>query len=257
MSFDTPLRGDGSPAGRSDNRRMVSAYTVESLRTSVPIAARRASPLRTCPHPHESLVPWGNHLVSMLLLKLSARDLFALNLRRGMVPHLAARWKYFRGSEASLNERCAWAESLVELAKDLVAAGRDNVEMVVECSVTVNEPDNPDEARRIGVIGRRSSGEATSLLAARRVEALVGGDQNRSDDGRNGPRAGHGPEDVDAQVTVALRRPGNAWPPAAGAIRARLRSGPDAFGRSWAGVHGGAMRAFLFASASLYFTRAK
>lgn len=95
---------------------------------------------------------WGNHLVSMLLLKLSARDLLTLNLRRRMVPHLAARWKYFRGSEASLTERSAWAESLVELAKDLVAAGRGNVEMVVECSATVNEPDNPDEARRIDVV---------------------------------------------------------------------------------------------------------
>ncbi|MGW1710427.1 TIR domain-containing protein [Streptomyces sp. NPDC002206] len=88
----------------------------------------------------------------MLLLKLSARDLLTLNLRRRMVPHLAARWKYFRGSEASLTERSAWAESVVELAKDLVAAGRGNVEMVVECSATVNEPDNPDEARRIDVV---------------------------------------------------------------------------------------------------------
>ncbi|MFF1844557.1 hypothetical protein ACFVW9_22865 [Streptomyces sp. NPDC058217] len=70
-----------------------------------------------------------------------------------MVPHLAARWKYFQGREASpLTERSAWAESLVELTKELVAAGRGNVEMVVECSATVNEPDNPDEARGIDVV---------------------------------------------------------------------------------------------------------
>jgi hypothetical protein len=74
----------------------------------------------TCPHPDESLVPWGIHLVSMLLLKLAARDLLKLNSRRRMVPHLAARWKHFLSTDASLTERSAWAESLVHLAEDLV-----------------------------------------------------------------------------------------------------------------------------------------
>ncbi|KAF4406845.1 DUF2075 domain-containing protein [Streptomyces lycii] len=75
----------------------------------------------------------------MLLLKLSARDLLTLNTRRRMVPHLAERWKHFRGTEASLGERSAWAESLIDLAKDLMAAGRGDVQMIVECAATVHE----------------------------------------------------------------------------------------------------------------------
>lgn len=94
----------------------------------------------------------GEHLVSMLLLKLSAQDLLALNSRRRMVPHLAARWKHFRGSDASLSERSAWAESLVDLAKDLVAANRGNVEMIVECAATVDESDRPGAPRLIDVV---------------------------------------------------------------------------------------------------------
>ncbi|MCF2525861.1 DUF2075 domain-containing protein [Yinghuangia soli] len=74
----------------------------------------------------------------MLLLKLSADDLLALDARRRMVPHLAERWRYFRGSAASEHERTAWAESLVQLACDLVAADRGNVQMIVECSATVD-----------------------------------------------------------------------------------------------------------------------
>ncbi|MEU3072214.1 DUF2075 domain-containing protein [Streptomyces laurentii] len=80
----------------------------------------------------------------MLLLKLSAEDLLALHARRRMVSHLAARWWYFRGSDASLTERTAWAESLISLANDLVAADRGNVEMVVECAATLDEFDRPN-----------------------------------------------------------------------------------------------------------------
>ncbi|MFF2381595.1 DUF2075 domain-containing protein [Streptomyces sp. NPDC058108] len=88
----------------------------------------------------------------MLLLRLSAQGLLALNSRRRMVPHLAARWKHFRKTDASLSERTAWAESLVELAKDLIAAGRGNVEMIVECGATVDEPENPSDQRLIDVV---------------------------------------------------------------------------------------------------------
>ncbi|MFI7100878.1 DUF2075 domain-containing protein [Streptomyces sp. NPDC050161] len=88
----------------------------------------------------------------MLLLKLAAQDLLALNARRRMVPHLAARWRYFRGADASLTERSAWAESLVSLAHDLVAAGRGNVEMIVECAATLNENDRPGDPRLIDVV---------------------------------------------------------------------------------------------------------
>lgn len=88
----------------------------------------------------------------MLLLKLSAQDLLALNSRRRMVPHLAARWRHFRGSDASVSERGAWAESLVDLAKDLVAADRGNVEMIVECAATVDESGTPGGPRLIDVV---------------------------------------------------------------------------------------------------------
>ncbi|NUK53737.1 DUF2075 domain-containing protein [Streptomyces lunaelactis] len=90
--------------------------------------------------------------MSMLLLKLSAQDLLTLNLRRRMVPHLAARWRHFRGADASESERSAWAQSLVELAADLVAAGRGNVEMIVECAATLGETDRPGEPRLIDVV---------------------------------------------------------------------------------------------------------
>jgi hypothetical protein len=88
----------------------------------------------------------------MLLLKLSAKDLLTLNSRRRMVPHLAARWKYFRGTQASLSERSAWAVSLLELAKDLVEADRGDIEMIVECAATADEPDTGGEPRLIDVV---------------------------------------------------------------------------------------------------------
>ncbi|WP_030766251.1 DUF2075 domain-containing protein [Streptomyces sp. NRRL F-2664] len=87
----------------------------------------------------------------MLLLKLSAQDLLTLHARRHMVPHLAARWRYFRGADASLTERSAWAESLISLANDLVAADRGNVELVVECAATMDESGRP-EPRLIDVV---------------------------------------------------------------------------------------------------------
>ena len=97
-------------------------------------------------------MPWGNHLVSMLLLKLAAQDLLTLNSRNVMVPHLAARWRHFQGAAASETERSAWAESLVSLASDLVAAGRGNVEMIVECAVTLDEAEREDGPRLIDVV---------------------------------------------------------------------------------------------------------
>ncbi|MFD4763388.1 DUF2075 domain-containing protein [Streptomyces sp. NPDC058439] len=88
----------------------------------------------------------------MLLLKLAAQDLLALNSRHRMVPHLAARWRHFRGADASETERSAWAESLVSLATDLVAAGRGKVEMIVECAATLGEADHPGDPRLIDVV---------------------------------------------------------------------------------------------------------
>lgn len=69
-----------------------------------------------------------------------------------MVPHLAARWRHFRGRDASETERSAWAESLVSLATDLVAAGRGNVEMIVECAATVDESNHSGDPRLIDVV---------------------------------------------------------------------------------------------------------
>ncbi|MQS01119.1 DUF2075 domain-containing protein [Streptomyces alkaliterrae] len=88
----------------------------------------------------------------MLLLKLAARDLLTLDARRRMVPHLAARWRHFCGSDVSLSESSAWAESLVNLADDLVAAGRGNVEMIVECAATLDEPVRQGQPRLIDVV---------------------------------------------------------------------------------------------------------
>ncbi|WP_373307935.1 hypothetical protein [Streptomyces omiyaensis] len=90
--------------------------------------------------------------MSMLLLKLSVEDLLTLNSRRRMVPHLAARWRHFRGADASLSERSAWAESLVSLANDLVAAERGNVEMIVECAATLDEVNRSENPRLIDVV---------------------------------------------------------------------------------------------------------
>ncbi|MFH9958402.1 DUF2075 domain-containing protein [Streptomyces roseolus] len=88
----------------------------------------------------------------MLLLKMAAQDLLTLNARRLMVPHLAARWQHFRGTPASLTESSAWAESLVCLAGDLVAAERGNVQMVVECAATIDEFQRSDSPRLIDVV---------------------------------------------------------------------------------------------------------
>ncbi|WP_369265617.1 DUF2075 domain-containing protein [Streptomyces sp. R35] len=101
----------------------------------------------------------------MLLLKLAAQDLLTLNSRRRMVPHLAARWRHFRGADASLTERSAWAESLVSLAEDLVAADRGNVEMIVECAATLDETDRPGDPRLIDVVlvGHHPEGRGLSV----------------------------------------------------------------------------------------------
>ncbi|WP_405017461.1 DUF2075 domain-containing protein [Kitasatospora sp. NBC_00070] len=101
----------------------------------------------------------------MLLLKLSAEDLLTLHARRRMVPHLAARWWHFRGADVSLTERSAWAESLISLANDLVAAGRGNVQMIVECAATVDEDVLSSSARLIDVvlIGRHPQGHQPSV----------------------------------------------------------------------------------------------
>lgn len=126
---------------------------------------------------------WGIHLVSMLLLKLSAKDLLTLDHRHRMVPHLAARYRHFRGQDASLGERTAWADSVVELARDLEAAGRGNVEMIVECAATVDELNRQDGPRLIDVVligmrpgDRRLSVQLVELKrwsTATRVEAAT------------------------------------------------------------------------------------
>ncbi|GAT83618.1 hypothetical protein STXM2123_4319 [Streptomyces sp. F-3] len=86
------------PAERADNRLAVCRHMVVLLE----IGSTDCGPTGFLMdmHLHESLVPWGNHLVSVLLLKLAAQDLLTLNSRRRMVPHLAARWGHFRGSDA-------------------------------------------------------------------------------------------------------------------------------------------------------------
>ncbi|MFF4224096.1 DUF2075 domain-containing protein [Streptomyces abikoensis] len=121
----------------------------------------------------------------MLLLKLSAQDLLTLNSRRRMVPHLAARWRHFRGADASETERAAWAESLVSLANDLVAAGRGNVEMIVECAATVDESDRPGDPRLIDVVlvGRHpeENGPSVQLVELKRWSTVTRVEQATAD----------------------------------------------------------------------------
>ncbi|AJT63526.3 hypothetical protein T261_1841 [Streptomyces lydicus] len=95
--------------------------------------------------------------MSMLLLKLSAKDLLALDRRDRLVPHLAARWKHFRGP-SSEGEREAWAESLIELAKDLIAADRGDVQMLVEC-----RPAGADAPVDVMLVGRHPGTGADSF----------------------------------------------------------------------------------------------
>ncbi|WKU49487.1 DUF2075 domain-containing protein [Streptomyces sp. VNUA116] len=121
----------------------------------------------------------------MLLLKLSAQDLLTLNSRRRMVPHLAARWRHFRGADASETERSAWAESLVSLANDLVAAGRGNVEMIVECAATVDESNRPGDPRLIDVVlvGRHpvEHGPSVQLVELKRWSTVTRVEQATAD----------------------------------------------------------------------------
>ncbi len=138
----------------------------------------------------------------MLLLKLAAHDLLTLNARRRMVPHLAARWRHFRGGDASLSERFAWAESLVSLAEDLVAAGRGNVEMVVECAATLDEAERPGPAaHRCRPRGPPSAG-AHPVRAVGGAEALVDGDEGGAGRSRPGARAGHGQQEASGTATA-------------------------------------------------------
>ncbi|WP_369201497.1 DNA/RNA helicase domain-containing protein [Streptomyces sp. PU-14G] len=113
----------------------------------------------------------------MLLLKLSAADLLTLDERHRMVPHLAARWKHFRGTDASDGERDAWAESLVALARAMVDAGRGHVEMVVECSATIDESVSPKNAPTIDVVllGRhpKSHGLSVQLVELKRWSTVT------------------------------------------------------------------------------------
>ncbi|MFC0499433.1 hypothetical protein ACFFKE_32780 [Streptomyces mutabilis] len=68
------------------------------------------------------------------------------------MPHLAARWVHFQRGESSDSERSAWAGSLVSLAQDLVAAERGNVEMIVECSPTVDSSEGANGLGQIDVV---------------------------------------------------------------------------------------------------------
>ncbi|MFI5616289.1 DUF2075 domain-containing protein [Streptomyces sp. NPDC051567] len=69
-----------------------------------------------------------------LLLNLSASNLLLLHRRRRLlIPYLAARHAEMSGSEASEGEQRAWAESLIEMASELVDAARGEVHMLVEC----------------------------------------------------------------------------------------------------------------------------
>ncbi|KFG72658.1 hypothetical protein FM21_17375 [Streptomyces mutabilis] len=80
--------------------------------------------------------------------------------------HLAARWVHFQRGESSDGERSAWAGSLVSLAQDLVAAERGNVEMIVECSPTVDSSEgaNGPVCRTIAEIRHKPSSTCRGVI---------------------------------------------------------------------------------------------
>ncbi|MFD9392539.1 DUF2075 domain-containing protein [Streptomyces sp. NPDC060000] len=95
----------------------------------------------------------------MLLLQLPAVDLLRLDQRRLLLSHLAARWLSFKKKEVSDGEKAAWKESLIQLATDLVSAGRGDVRMLVEC-----EPEGADAPVDVVLVGRHPETDRESVL---------------------------------------------------------------------------------------------
>lgn len=95
----------------------------------------------------------------MLLLQLPAVDLLRLDQRRLLLSHLAARWLSFKKREVSDGEKAAWKESLIQLATDLVSAGRGDVRMLVEC-----EPEGADAPVDVVLVGRHPETDRESVL---------------------------------------------------------------------------------------------
>ena len=95
----------------------------------------------------------------MLLLQLPAVDLLRLDQRRLLLSHLAARWLSFKKNEASDGEKAAWKESLIQLATDLVSAGRGDVRMLVEC-----QPEGAAAAVDVVLVGRHPETDRESVL---------------------------------------------------------------------------------------------
>ncbi|MGW2558683.1 DUF2075 domain-containing protein [Streptomyces sp. NPDC001514] len=95
----------------------------------------------------------------MLLLQLSARHLLQLHARNRLLPHMAARWMHFKGTDASDTEKAAWKESLVRLAEELVEAGHGEVHMFVEC-----QPDGVAAPADVILVGVHPETRHDSLL---------------------------------------------------------------------------------------------
>ncbi|MGV4982625.1 DUF2075 domain-containing protein [Streptomyces sp. NRAIS4] len=95
----------------------------------------------------------------MLLLQLPAVDLLRLDQRRLLLSHLAARWLSFNEKEASEGEKAAWKESLIQLATDLISAGRGDVRMLVEC-----KPEGADAPVDVVLVGRHPETDRESVL---------------------------------------------------------------------------------------------
>ncbi|WP_197287484.1 DUF2075 domain-containing protein [Streptomyces apocyni] len=95
----------------------------------------------------------------MILLQLSAEDLLRLHERRLLLSHLAARWLSFKKFDVSDTEKAAWKESLIQLASDLVAAGRGSVHMLVEC-----QPEGAPAPVDVVLVGRHPETELESVL---------------------------------------------------------------------------------------------
>ncbi|MGQ4389850.1 DNA/RNA helicase domain-containing protein [Streptomyces sp. SAS_270] len=86
-------------------------------------------------------------------------DLLRLDQRRLLLSHLAARWLSFKKKEVSESEKEAWKESLIQLATDLVSAGRGDVRMLVEC-----KPEGAKAAVDVVLVGRHPETDRESVL---------------------------------------------------------------------------------------------
>ncbi|MCY0924122.1 DUF2075 domain-containing protein [Streptomyces sp. H27-G5] len=129
----------------------------------------------------------------VLLLNLSASNLLMLHRkRRLLIPYLAARHAAMSGAEASEGEHRAWAESLIEMATELMEVGRGEVHMLVEC-----KPDGAPAPIDVVLAGRHpdTGRESFTLVELKAWSSAA--------------RSGHDPAKVEVPGLGAKNHPGD------------------------------------------------